>query len=439
MNFSAALDYLYGLGHETLAMKFGLQNTQILLAAFDNPQQSFLKIQIAGTNGKGSVCAFLNAICQAANLKPGLYTSPHLIRINERIRINDLEISENDFAKLAHKVRETAESLIAAGKLEAQPTFFEHLTVIALLAFREANIDIAILETGLGGRLDSTTAAGAEIVGITPISPDHQEYLGNTLTEIAAEKAAIINSSVRFAASATQDPSVLRIVRGKSRQFGLTLATSAQIIKAQPIENLTNFEVNLKTRSENYSGVLLGLSGKHQLENAALAVTIAEELNNFNFKVSRSAIIHGLESVRHPGRLESWHEYAPPILFDGAHNAAGAKALREFLHEFYSQTPLTIIFGAMRDKDLAQITLEIFPLATNLILTRVDNPRSAALEDLQIFSSNKIDTHLAKNVTDALQTARVVTPESGLICITGSLYLVGEAQKILLAENRKVN
>lgn len=438
MNFSAALEYLYGLGHETLAMKFGLENTRILLAAFDNPQQSFLKIQIAGTNGKGSVCAFLNSIGNAADIKIGLYTSPHLIKITERIKIDDLEISESDFARLTTQVREMAEDLINCGKLAALPTFFEHLTIIALLAFREADVELAILETGLGGRLDATTAAGAEIIGLTPISLDHQEYLGNTLTEIAHEKAAIISSSTRFAATAVQPSSVLRVVRGKAGQFGLTLISAAKIIKSQPIEYLTNYEASFKTKNEIYSKALLGLPGQHQLENAALAVTIAEELNNFNFKISPAVVINGLETAQHTGRLEFWAEFwdsdSAPILFDGAHNVAGATALRKFLREFYNQTPLTIIFGAMRDKDLSQITTEIFPLATNLILTLVDNARSAAPEDLQKFSAEKTNVRLASSVTEALCAAQTLTPRSGLICITGSLYLVGEAQKILLAQ-----
>ena len=196
MDFLRLLDYLYGLGHETLAMKFGLQNTQTLLAAFDNPQHSFLKIQIVGTNGKGSVCAFLDAILLAANIRSGLYTSPHLVSITERIKINGCEISQREFAELVSQVRAAAEHLVNIGRLETLPTFFEQLTVVALLAFRRAEVDVAILETGLGGRLDSTTAAHAEIVGMTSISLDHQEYLGQTLEKISAEKAAVSRPSV---------------------------------------------------------------------------------------------------------------------------------------------------------------------------------------------------------------------------------------------------
>ena len=435
MNFLAALDYLYALGHETLAMKFGLQNTQALLAAFDHPQQSFLKIQIAGTNGKGSVCAFLETIGRAANLKTGLFTSPHLVSITERIKIDGREISPAEFAELVSQVRVAAEHLIKIGKLETVPTFFEHLTIVALLAFRRAKIDVAILETGLGGRLDSTTAARAEIVGLTAISLDHQEYLGNTLQEIATEKAAIIDSNVRLAATAAQTPSVARVVRGRCRQFGLTPLAAASVTKIKRIEELTKFEVSFKTQTEIYPSVNLNLSGRHQTENAALAITLAEGLNNFNLKITPAAIISGLETARHPGRLEFWNVASHRILFDGAHNIAGAKALHDFFDEFYQNASLTIIFAAMRDKDLPEIAAELFPLAAKLILTRADNPRSAVPEDLKRFAPKPENTYIASSVAVAMQMAQQITPVNSLICVTGSLYQIGEAQKILLTQN----
>src|SRR5438132_11904451 len=196
MTFEQSLSYLLSLGHETLTIKLGLANTETLLAAFGNPHERFPSVQIAGTNGKGSTAVMLDAICRAAGIRAGLFTSPHLISITERISINGEQISRDDFARLTSKVKTAAEELLKQRRLETLPTFFEHVTAVALLAFREAKVDVAILETGLGGRLDSTTAAGAQIVAITPIAMDHQEYLGNTLAEIAAEKAAIIRPGV---------------------------------------------------------------------------------------------------------------------------------------------------------------------------------------------------------------------------------------------------
>src|SRR5688500_9548291 len=191
MQFSEALRYLLDLGHETLAIKLGLRNIELLLAALDNPQKFYPAVQIAGTNGKGSTAVLLDSICRAAGIRTGLYTSPHLISITERIKIDGYEISTAEFAELATEVRRAASSLLTENKIEALPTFFEHVTGIALLAFKNAGVQLAILETGLGGRLDATTVAGATTVAITPIAMDHEEYLGNTLAEIASEKTAI--------------------------------------------------------------------------------------------------------------------------------------------------------------------------------------------------------------------------------------------------------
>src|SRR5215204_1920976 len=205
MDFEAAVGYLLSLGHETLTIKLGLRNTELLLAALDNPERAFPSVQIAGTNGKGSTASMLDAICRAAGINPGLYTSPHLLSITERIRIGGTPVTPEEFANCATTVRDISAQLLVEKQLEALPTFFEQLTAIALLAFRKAGIDLAILETGLGGRLDSTTAANASIVAITPIAMDHEEYLGHTLERIAAEKAAIIRPGVR-AVIAAQPP-----------------------------------------------------------------------------------------------------------------------------------------------------------------------------------------------------------------------------------------
>src|SRR3954467_2029355 len=196
MIFDESLSYLLSLGHETLTIKLGLRNTEVLLAALGNPHHSFPAVQIAGTNGKGSTAIMLDSICRAAGIRAGLFTSPHLISITERIKIDGQEMSTDEFARLTTKVRDTALQLVEQNKLETLPTFFEHVTALALLAFREAEIDLAILETGLGGRLDSTTAARAKVVAITQVAMDHEEYLGKTIVEIAGEKAAIIRAGV---------------------------------------------------------------------------------------------------------------------------------------------------------------------------------------------------------------------------------------------------
>ena len=432
MNFQESVSYLYSLGHETLAMKFGLRNTEVLLAALDHPQNDFPKVQIAGTNGKGSVAAFLDSICRRANIRAGLFTSPHLVSITERIRIEGVPVSEEKFAKLTTEVREAAEKLVVEKQLEALPTFFEHLTAIGLLAFARERVGLAILETGLGGRLDSVTAAKAEIVCLTPIDLDHQEFLGNTLNEIATEKAAIIRPDVCAVVCAPQKPEVARVIRGYCRKNGVELTGSAKIIKFHRFEYLQNFTASFKTKNESYKSIDVSLLGKHQLENAATAISLAESLRELDFKISNDEICIGLETARHAGRLEFCRIGQNRFLFDGAHNPAGAGALRDFLEEFI-ETKITLVFGAMRDKDLSEIAKILFPFAENLILTRADNPRSAAPEDLlklvsEDFPPDKV--FLTATVAEAIKKARELTAPENLVCVTGSLYLIGEAKSI---------
>jgi dihydrofolate synthase/folylpolyglutamate synthase len=434
MLFDDALRYLLSLGHETLAIKLGLRNTLRLLEALGQPQQAFPKVQIAGTNGKGSTAVMLDAICRAAAIKTGLYTSPHLINITERIRIAGQEITKDEFARLATRVRVAAQGLCDAGELAALPTFFEQVTAIALLALKDAQVQLAILETGLGGRLDATTAARAEVVAITPVALDHQEYLGHTLPEIAAEKAAIIRHGVT-ALIAPQLPEALAVMLSRCDACGVTPRFCGDEWLMMEASKTGRMRVSFKTARDEYENVWPGLRGRHQLTNAMLAVELAETLREERgFNIGRAEIIEGLENARHAGRLEMFEGH-PSMLFDGAHNVAGARALRDYLDEFVRQ-PLTLLFGAMRDKDLVEIASILFPLAQRLVLTSPANPRAATVETLARavpfnFDSSKIT--LAPTASEALRAAREQTPRDGLICITGSLYLVGEMQGMLQA------
>lgn len=429
MNFLESQKYLYGLGNEVLAMKLGLENIRKLLSALGNPEKNYLKIQIAGTNGKGSTVTFLESICVSSGIEVGATVSPHLISVTERIRINGEEISENEFARLATKIREISENLVEKGELETVPTYFEQVTAIALLAFAEAKVELAILETGLGGRFDATTAANAEIVAITPIDFDHQRILGNTLAEIAAEKAAIIREDTKVFV-APQQKEAEKVIYGKCREVGVDAVWSQP--KVTIIEDLIEFlYVDFKTNLTNYK-VEMNMLGRHQWTNANLAILMAENLNDFGFKISKENIETGIETARHKGRLEFYEG----ILFDGAHNISGAKALREYLDESVKQ-PITMIFGAMKEKDLSEIADIIFPKAETLILTKPDNPRSMETEDLLKFvpkSFNSENIKIAETVEESLKIAAHYSTK-GLILVTGSLYLVGETQKILKSKS----
>lgn len=412
-------------------MKLGLANIEPLLAALGNPQRKFASIQIAGTNGKGSTAAILDSICHAANIKRGLYTSPHLVSITERIRINGKEISRDTFARLTETVRETAAKLFAGGELETLPTFFEHLTAIALLAFRERDVKLAIIETGLGGGRDATAAARAQIVALTPIAMDHQEHLGNTLREIAFEKAAIIRPGTR-AIIGPQAPEVLEVIMRQCDAAGVKPSQVDGIAQMAGATEDGRLEITFKANQKRHGPVVLGLRGRHQIANVSIAIGLVEELKAQGFEISPAGIKAGIETAEHPGRLEIL-ERQPRILFDCAHNPAAARALRDYLDEFIT-APVTLVFGAMRDKDNSEMLATIAPRASNLVLTTFANERAASLESLSNalpsdLPSKKIT--LAGSAEAALREAFARTEPHGIICITGSLYLVGEVKRLL--------
>ena len=428
MNFTESLDYLFSLGYERSVKKFGLENSIILLKALGNPQSNFVKVQIAGTNGKGSTCAFLESICVEAGIDVGVNTSPHLVSVTERIRLNGVEISEEKFAEYATKARKTSEKLVGTGALKSVPTFFEHITAMSQLIFAEENIKMAILETGLGGRFDATTAARAEIVAFTPIDLDHTKTLGDTIEKIAAEKAAIIRYDTKIL-SAPQKAEAKKVIYSKCKEVGVEPIWSDWEVGS--IEKLGNHP-SCNTNKHSYKFDLL-MRGKHQRTNASLAIQIADALKCFGFKFSKREVEKGLEKAKCKGRLEYWTNVGEaPMLFDGAHNVSGARALRSYLEESINK-PITMIFAAMVGKNLDEISHILFPLAKHLILTTPKNPRSIKASDIAGFASDikeKNEIYVIKNVSDAVNKAFEITSK-GLILVTGSLYLIGEIQAFL--------
>ncbi|HEY5403687.1 MAG TPA: Mur ligase family protein, partial [Pyrinomonadaceae bacterium] len=299
MDFDEAVNYLLSLGHETLTIKLGLKTTELLLQALGNPEQSFTAVQIAGTNGKGSTAAFLDSICRNASVRTGLYTSPHLQSITERIKIDGVDVSRDAFARCVTQVRLAAESLLTNGTLTALPTFFEQVTVIGLVAFREAGIQLAILETGLGGRLDSTTAANASVCAITQLSFDHEEYLGHTIEDIAAEKAAIIRAGSRVVIGKQQEKA-LAVILQRCEEMGVVPFVDGCRSTIVDVSADGRFSVVFETETIRYEKTRLSLRGRHQVENAAVAIQLAEVLNSERFSISPAATIAGIEHASHP-------------------------------------------------------------------------------------------------------------------------------------------
>jgi dihydrofolate synthase/folylpolyglutamate synthase len=432
MNFSDSVRYLYSLGNELLAAKFGLESIALLLESLDNPQRGLPAILVAGTNGKGSVSAMVESIAREAGQRTALYTSPHLQRIQERIRVEGREISESDFARLTTRIRNSGEALVESGKLAAPPTFFEQMTAIALSYFGEQSPDIAVLEVGLGGRLDATNVVQPLVSVVTTIEFDHQNLLGDTIEDIAGEKAAIIKPGVRAVIGRQRYEAAFEVLARRCLDVSVlpVFANPPSIVSGDSTGRVI---FDYESSRSSYASLTVGLRGRHQAENAAAAIEVCELLNEAGVAIPREPIIKGLRDVSWPGRLELVDD-RPAILLDGAHNLAGARALRAFLDEFVDR-PITLLFGAMKDKDIDGIAGEIFPAARTIVLTRVTDPRAATGSLLAKpalgTSSNVIFT---ETVRQALSWARSVTPADGLICVAGSLHVVGRVRGLLEEE-----
>jgi dihydrofolate synthase / folylpolyglutamate synthase len=459
MSYETAVARMFALGHElaqTPSHKFDLAHMRVLLAALDHPERRFPSVLIAGTNGKGSTAATLASILRASGLKTGLYTSPHLVRINERIRVNGEAISDDQFASLQGEVDRVAESLVERGELPWHPSFFEMMTAIAFEYFAREKVGLAVLEVGMGGRLDATNVVEPLVSVITDIALDHQKFLGNTVGEIAREKVGIIR---RGGAVVTlpQQPEANDVIGNTILDLGARAVNAVPYVppvspgspqySALGIEYLgPSTEQRKPGFVYRYPLAVLGeeipvetpLVGRHQLRNVALAVAAAVELHRLGFSgVTAKSIERGIRETRWPGRFQVIAARAgwPEVVLDVAHNPAGAWALRSALSERYEDRPLIFVFGAMRDKAISEMAEILFPLAERVIATRPENPRAASPEEIQRAASRTgVDVETVEDVKLAVERARVVAGEGTVAVITGSIYLVGEVMSSIGAD-----
>lgn len=410
-----------------------------LAEALGNPQRRLQSVLIAGTNGKGSTAATLASIVEAAGYRTGLYTSPHLIDVNERIQIDGEPISNAEFAVIYQRVESTAQQLVASGQLPWHPSFFEMLTGIMFEYFASAGVALAVLEVGMGGRLDATNIAEPCLSVITDIDYDHQKFLGNTLTEIAREKAGIIrpNGTVVLL---PQHPVV-------NETLGCEIlerhARAINALKHMPpiTPDAGKYGGDYRARNRFPLQVMdreieidFPLPGRHQLRNLALAITAAEQLHQCGFRISHEHVEAGVRNTRWPARfqvLPAEHGF-PETVLDVAHNPAGAWALRSALSTLYEDRRLIFVFGAMRDKAIAEIAGILFPLAEHVIATRADNPRAASPHEIaELGSPSQTEILEEENVAAALEKARLLAGSQGVVVITGSIYVVGKALELL--------
>src|SRR5216684_4664034 len=457
-SYETAVARMNALGQElaqTPSHKFDLAHMRVLLGALENPERRFPSVLIAGTNGKGSTAATLASILQAAGLRTGLYTSPHLLRMNERIRINGEDIADDKFAPLHDMVERTAERLIEDGQLPWHPSFFEMLTAMAFEHFATSKVEIAVLEVGMGGRLDATNVVDPRVSVIADISLDHQKFLGDTIAEIAGEKVGIIRRN-GIVVTLPQIPAANDVIGNAILDLDARAVSAVPFVPpvspgATPYnrkslaaevaeEDAGGAEKNglwaqypLEVMGKEIT-VRTPLVGRHQLRNVALAIAAAEELAKQGFSVNAESIERGIRETRWPGRFQVLpaRDGRPEFVLDVAHNPAGAWALRSALSSWYEDRRIIFVFGAMRDKAIGEIAEILFPLAESVVATCAENPRSATPEEIRDAASRTgSEIIICGDVESALERARVLACADGIVVVTGSIYVVGEAMRTL--------
>jgi len=406
VNYPDTVQFLYALGNEIKSAKLGLERITSVLQALGNPERAYRVVHVAGTNGKGSTCAMIDAGLRAAHIRTGLFTSPHLIEPTERIQIDGIPVSPADFERAFNVVHEAAEKL----DLDCHPTYFETVTAMAFWLFREKKVEAAVIEVGLGGRLDSTNVVRPVLTVITPIDFDHEAYLGHTIEAIASEKAGILKPGIP-AVFARQRPEAAKVLEARAAELHV------------PVTRFENFDIRdlvIDARGSRFSGIVCPLAGEHQVDNAVTAALALRALG-----VSTD----GIAETRWPGRIEHVSPN-PDIILDGAHNPAGARALAKYLERFYGNRRIWMIYAAMRDKAIDEVAGILFPLASELVLTAPDTPRALRPEAMAEFAGRG---HVEPTVEAAIAYARSHAAGEDVIVITGSLFLVGEARGLFLA------
>ncbi len=453
MTYQEAVRYLLTLGHELAspqqarAAKFDLHNITLLAERLGDPENSYPSVHIAGTNGKGTTAAMLESILRTAGqagggLRTGLYTSPHLERINERIRLDGEEIADADFAAAFTRIHRTIEELLAVGPeasgLAAHPAYFECLTAMAFDFFARHQVDFAVFEVGMGGRLDATNILRPEVAIITQIDFDHENFLGHSIEQIAAEKAGIIKPG-GWVVSAAEDPAARAVIAHRAAELDARLV---EIEAAYRVEGLHAAggryrAVVSSAHSSRRIELELPLAGRFQVRNALAALAASRLLAERGFPLDDPAIARGIRSVRWPGRLERVHEQ-PDVYLDGTHNPAGARELLAFWEEHLRGRRIHLVYGAMRDKAVDEIAGLLFPRARTIILTQPRQPRAISAEVLAAMTR-----HLSERVEvvaepeAALEHALALAAPDDAVFATGSLYLVGDLRPWWFARNAR--
>ena len=417
--------YLLSLLGSIRKESFGLERMRHLVAELGHPELSPGIVHIAGTNGKGSTAAMIESGLRSAGRSVGLYTSPHLSRINERFLVNGQEVSDEALAGATEPVRRANEQVVAKYGRSAHPTFFESVTAVALVLFREAGLEYMIIETGLGGRLDASNVVRSELAVITRVNRDHEQYLGLDLAGIAAEKGAIVKPGGRVVMGLQADEARTALLGCFERADADVIDVESDWSAQQASSEAGRWRFEAVGRDKLVK-IELAIAGKHQVENALTAVATLCALN-----VRRAEIEDGLRRAKWPGRLE-FASSNPAVLLDAAHNPDGARALAEFLRREARGRRVTLIYGSSRDKAVDEVAAWLFPAADHVVLTRSRVQRAASPEALlQAAGHHHANIETADTIDEALQLASAAVSSDDWIVVAGSLFLVGEARELL--------
>ena len=437
MSYAAAIEQLNAMVPELYTgsgqprRKFSLEEIRLLLAALGDPHRRFPAVLIAGTNGKGSTASTLASILTASGLRTGLYTSPHLARVNERIRLDYVEIGDDAFASLYFRVHDAAQQLVLDGTLPQLPSFFEILTAQALLYFAETGVDIAVLEVGMGGRLDATNIVDPLLSVITDISLDHTEWLGSTIGAITREKAGILRRNGTLI-TLPQHPEANQALGEVAAELNVRGVSAVPYMPSVDTGASGSYRIEVLGAEIEVDSPL---TGAHQHRNLALAVAAAAELaTTHGFPVTPASIADGIHQTRWPGRLEHIRKDGVEWILDVAHNPAGAWALRAGLSALADEGPRTLIFSCLRDKPVAEMAQILFPIFDQVILAPIHSARAAAIPDLLAAAQATGTPAVAVDSTEKAMQVAVSKQDNGVVVISGSVYLVGEARSLLLAE-----
>ncbi|MGH9778367.1 MAG: bifunctional folylpolyglutamate synthase/dihydrofolate synthase, partial [Candidatus Acidiferrales bacterium] len=432
-----AVQRLEWLGHEGRSLKWDLNNVRAVLERLGHPERRFASVHIAGTNGKGSVAAMVESILRAAGHRTGLYTSPHLERINERIAVVSASVSDAEFAAAFNAVAGAIEPLLAENALPNHPSFFETLTAMAFWHFAQAGVEAAVLEVGMGGRLDATNVVTPKVAVITSIDFDHERYLGHSIQQIAAEKAGIIKPGVAIV-SAAEHPLARTIVAARAATLGAPLVDADAEYWAEEVKasDFGMYEFTVKAADGFALPLKPSLRGFFQVRNALTAVAAARQLAARGWRISSEAIANGIAGAQWPGRLELVRR-EPLVFLDGAHNPAGARQVLRFWEEHLAGRRIHLIYGTVREKAVGEIAELLFPPAASVTLTEPSTPRAAGAEFLAPLarSLNPI-VWVERSPARALELVAEDAAREDVIFVAGSLFLVGDCRRALVETSR---